>query len=482
MAIKTILYRGSLKSCNYNCSYCPFSKHKSSRGELAKDQEQLQRFINSLREQAPRLGTEALMIVPYGEILIHPYYWEGLARISSMETIEAVGAQTNLSFSMAKCLKKYAAAGGHREKLRLWATFHPEMTSLSQFIRQCKKLIKEGISFSVGAVGIPENLDLLRQLRECLPEEIYLWINRMDGVKRPYTADEQAAFQSIDPFFAQELGRRQADKSQCLNRLFVEGDGKLRLCNIGHSLKENWYNCNGSLPSPECGRAACTCYLAYGGRADYDHSGRFGPYPLFRIPWKPKAFFFDIDGTLVFDRSDRVDPAVISWLKAVKEHGPLFLATSLPYKEAARRCRDILHLFDGGIFAGGAHILLKRKGKRIQKEVFYTLDASFLPVLDQKQAEYGYRLRVYQSDGSVYKITLEKPSSRAWREPETASLKHLLPISTFRCFTEKNCFQIVSSTADKGSSMRKLCEWLSISTRDCAAALTGFPESLPWNR
>ena len=39
-----ILYRGSLKSCNYRCNYCPFSKHPRSERELLRDREQWFRF------------------------------------------------------------------------------------------------------------------------------------------------------------------------------------------------------------------------------------------------------------------------------------------------------------------------------------------------------------------------------------------------------------------------------------------------------
>ena len=62
-----ILYRGSLKSCNYYCSYCPFSKRKISQKELEKDKEQWDAFVMSLTEKGGALGVRALMVVPYGE-------------------------------------------------------------------------------------------------------------------------------------------------------------------------------------------------------------------------------------------------------------------------------------------------------------------------------------------------------------------------------------------------------------------------------
>ena len=74
------------------------------------------------------------MVVPYGEALIHSWYWEGFSNLTGTEFIEAVGAQTNLSFSIETSLRIYREAGGQTDKLRLWATFHPEMISVEEFI------------------------------------------------------------------------------------------------------------------------------------------------------------------------------------------------------------------------------------------------------------------------------------------------------------------------------------------------------------
>ena len=79
-----VLYRGSLKSCNYRCSYCPFSKKPLSEKELEKDREQWNTFTGTFRANSRRLGTGALMVVPYGEALIHSWYWEGMAHILSL--------------------------------------------------------------------------------------------------------------------------------------------------------------------------------------------------------------------------------------------------------------------------------------------------------------------------------------------------------------------------------------------------------------
>ena len=232
MTGNTLIYRGSLKSCNYRCSYCPFSKRRTSARELEQDRAQWFSFLQSFPGQAAASGIRALLIAPYGEALIHPWYWEGLAHISACQNIDAVGAQTNLSFPLESSLSRFTEHGGIQKKLRLWATFHPEMTTAEAFANQCRRLFAAGISLCAGAVGVPKHKNLIQTLRRILPAEIYLWINKMDGLKRPYTEEEIRLFQSIDPYFDRELRHVPADERLCFNRLFVEADGKVRRCNI----------------------------------------------------------------------------------------------------------------------------------------------------------------------------------------------------------------------------------------------------------
>ncbi|MEY8337762.1 STM4011 family radical SAM protein [Lachnospiraceae bacterium 62-35] len=544
-----ILYRGSLKSCNYHCSYCPFSKHPISNRELQKDREQWFRFVPSLIDNASSLGIHSLMVVPYGEALIHSWYWEGLAHITASSSIKAAGIQTNLSFSVEAALAFFAQEQGNIHKLRLWATFHPEMTSVSDFVHKCTSLKEAGISLCTGAVGVPEQLEPIRRLRKELPADIYLWINAMDGMKRPYTEEEREAFLDIDPYFLRELAPVPAEIRQCAGRLFVEGDGKMHTCNISPILESNWYHLcqSGKLfPSPQCRRKACTCYLAYGGRRDFMNYILFGPYPLFRIPQRPKAVFLDIDGTLIpentsfskaktpFSSPDKschtIPPLTEAGLNALfREHTLLFFATSLPYTEAIKRCASVRHLFCGGIFAGGAHLVLEEKdivrrnapfpgfsscgephkrhnslpteygdnsssfppgqsappsegsyhiGKSreisyIIKEYFYPLDASCLPVLESLKRKLHFRILTYCHEDILFKITLVRPSSRPWNPKEAEHVFTLLSDTyriALRWFIEGRCLQIVSVHANKANGVRELCRWLHLSPSQTAAA------------
>lgn len=477
---KTIVYRGSLKSCNYRCSYCPFSKHAMTQKELDADKRQWLRFTENLAQRAASLQIGALLVAPYGEALIHPWYWDGLAALSALPYMKAVGAQTNLSFPADESLTRFRWAKGSVRKLRLWATFHPEMASVQAFAEKCIFLHRSGVSVCAGAVGAPEHLPLIQKLRALLPREIYLWINRMDNRRAPYAKNEIDAFLEIDPYFVRELAYPPSDPGKCAGRLFVEGDGRLRACCIAPASPENWYGpCNAD-DAPKCSRKICSCYLAYGGQDDFMNRILFGDFPLFRIPRRPKAAFLDIQGTLLFDGSSEIPRRTELELTALaRDNIPLFFATTLPYEDAARRCAKIWHLFDGGVFAGGAHLVWENPSEK--KEEFLTFSEEILPSLHFLQRKWQFRILIYRDKKArpkenVYKITLLRPKQKPWLSREADALWAALPKQLrrpLRHFTEDSCLQIVSRDADKGSGVRTFCKWLGISPGEAAAAGDG---------
>ncbi|MEU8270103.1 hypothetical protein AB0B89_23465, partial [Sphaerisporangium sp. NPDC049002] len=51
----SILYRGPLASCDYDCPYCPFAKRRDSPARLREDRAALERFTGwSRRARPPR--------------------------------------------------------------------------------------------------------------------------------------------------------------------------------------------------------------------------------------------------------------------------------------------------------------------------------------------------------------------------------------------------------------------------------------------
>ena len=292
MGKRTVVYRGSLKSCNYSCSYCPFAKHRAAAYELERDRQGFERFCRSIEARVQSFLLGAVFVTPYGEASGHRWYWEGLSRLAGLPGMDRVGMQTNLSFSVEECLEIFdsMSAGSDfglqkRRKLCIWATFHPEMTTVDEFVSRCHSLLRNQVRVCAGAVGAPGNLPQIRELREKLSPSVYLWINKMDGRKRNYTPDEAEAFLRIDPHFEYERMNPAADAQMCGDRCFVEADGKVRTCNISRPGSINWYDAGeDEIFRPECGRRRCSCYLAYGGRADFAIKDIFGGYPIFRIP------------------------------------------------------------------------------------------------------------------------------------------------------------------------------------------------------
>ena len=108
----------------------------------------------------------------------------------------------------------------------------------------------------------------------------------MDGLKRKYTEDEKKTFLKIDPLFKYELNYRKSNVNMCTNRYFVESNGNYKICNISKSVLGNIYDENDSFINTDnriCKNKICSCFLAYGGRKDFDGEEFFIDYPIFRI-------------------------------------------------------------------------------------------------------------------------------------------------------------------------------------------------------
>src|SRR5262245_63951344 len=91
----SILYRGPLSSCNYDCHYCPFAKRRESAAELAVDREALARFCNWVRNRTE--DQLAVFFTPWGEALVRHWYRDAIATLSYMPNVRKVAVQTNLS-------------------------------------------------------------------------------------------------------------------------------------------------------------------------------------------------------------------------------------------------------------------------------------------------------------------------------------------------------------------------------------------------
>ncbi len=253
-----VLYRGPLASCNYGCEYCPFAKRKDSRDQLAADRTSWRRFLDwAVASTDVSLG---VLVTPWGEAMIRRWYQDGLAELSHLPHVTRCAAQTNLSGS----LDWISAANASR--LALWCTYHPEWTTLEDFLAQTGKLADAGVQFSVGVVGQREYADAARALRAALPAETYLWINAVKALA--YEPAEIAAWEAIDPLFRVNLERWPSLGKACgagERAITVDGDGTMRRCHfiaqpIGNLYASDW---RAALKPRACSNVDCHCHIGY---------------------------------------------------------------------------------------------------------------------------------------------------------------------------------------------------------------------------
>ncbi len=258
-----INWRGPLSSCNYDCDYCPFAKHLSSREEFALDEQQLRRFVEWCR--GPEASTRRLSILftPWGEALIRPHYAAALVELSRLPQVVAVAIQTNLSSRLD------ALAAAERESLGLWTTFHPSQTSLDRFVERCTELDALGLRYSVGVVGLREHFDLIDTLRARLRSDVYLWINAYKSAGPGYyQAGERERLAAVDPLFELNAIRHPTLGQRCAagrSALFVRGDGSVSRCHFVEGELGNLYTHTLAqlLGDEPCPQTSCGCFMGY---------------------------------------------------------------------------------------------------------------------------------------------------------------------------------------------------------------------------
>jgi len=277
----SILYRGILSSCNYDCPYCPFAKQLDSPAELRTDREQLLRFCAWI--QAHVSHEFAVFFTPWGEALVRKWYRDAIVELSWLPHVTKVAVQTNLS-----CRLDWLA-DANVEKVGLWCTYHPNQTDADAFLAQCAHLDRLNASYSVGCVGLREHQADIERLKRRLPDDVYLWINAYKSQPDYYDRALFDAFERIDRLFPMNakshasLGRA----CQCGSRVFtVDGQGNMRRCHFVKDVIGNLYNANFELflGNNPCPNAICGCHIGY---VHLDHLQlyrEFGGGVLERIP------------------------------------------------------------------------------------------------------------------------------------------------------------------------------------------------------
>ncbi|MGW0432728.1 STM4011 family radical SAM protein [Micromonospora sp. NPDC003197] len=255
----SILYRGPLASCNYDCAYCPFAKRRDSPAQLRADRTALARFVDWVVRN-PDGDRLSVLFTPWGEGLTRSWYRDTLVRISRLDHVERVAIQTNLA-----CRLDWLAEADRRS-VALWATYHPDQVSRSTFLRKCATLHEAGVRFSVGVVGLPGHLDEARALRAALPEEVYLWVNAAEG--HHYSGAEEVDWTAIDPLFGYSVRPHLSGGQDCRTGdtvISVQGDGDVRRCHFVAEPLGNLYDGSyrAALGPRPCPLPVCDCHIGY---------------------------------------------------------------------------------------------------------------------------------------------------------------------------------------------------------------------------
>jgi MoaA/NifB/PqqE/SkfB family radical SAM enzyme len=277
----SILYRGPLSSCNYDCPYCPFAKRLESAEELARDRACLERFVDWAAGHAEY--TLSILFTPWGEALIRRWYQEALVRLSHLAHVPRVAIQTNLSGPLDWVDR------ADRDALALWTTYHPGEVARARFVERCRELAGRGVRFSVGVVGLKEHATEVEALRQELPGHVYLWVNAYKDRPDYYGDEDVRRFTAVDPLFPVNTVRHPSRGRPCRAGeavISVDGDGTVRRCHfvrepIGNLYAPGFPDC---LRPRACPNATCGCHIGYVHMPELGLYETFGAGVLERIP------------------------------------------------------------------------------------------------------------------------------------------------------------------------------------------------------
>ncbi|MGI8334269.1 STM4011 family radical SAM protein [Actinomadura scrupuli] len=253
----TILYRGPLASCDYDCPYCPFAKRRDSRAQLLADRAALERFTAWVAAQTHGVS---VLFTPWGEGLVRSWYRRALVELSLLPHVGRVAIQTNLGHRVEW------TAEADLSRLALWATYHPGQVPYERFLARCRDLSARGVRHSVGVVGLPGHLDHALRLRDDLPASTYLWVNAAEG--HSYTDEEAARWTGLDPLFGYSRRPHASRDLPCRTGetvISVDGDGTVRRCHFVPAVLGNLYDGSfrAELRPRGCPLGTCDCHIGY---------------------------------------------------------------------------------------------------------------------------------------------------------------------------------------------------------------------------
>jgi hypothetical protein len=227
---------------------------------MATDKQQVERFVQFVQQQKDI--EFKLFFTPWGEGLIRKHYQQALVGLSNMSSVQKVAIQTNLSCTLGWLQK------ANKEKVALWATYHPGQVSRQAFLNKCQQLDSMGVMYSVGIVGFKETIEEIELMRTLLPSERYLWVNALKKQADYYNDAERDRLIAIDPYVPYNMVYHESKGKACRTGhtvISVDGDGNIYRC---HFIKEKLGNIyedalNTILKPRLCTNATCGCHIGY---------------------------------------------------------------------------------------------------------------------------------------------------------------------------------------------------------------------------
>lgn len=280
----TLYYRNYIKSCNYNCVYCPFQKIKISKAKIKKDKKYLNKFVEYIKNSCESFN---IFLAPKGEILNFDYYQEAISELSHVSNIGEVVVQSNLSGDL-EWLENV-----NRDKLILWTTYHPTEVDISDYLSQINSLIEYNIRFTVGIVGVKGNFTKIEEMNNSLDRfgenRPYLWINAYKDRRNYYTGKDVEFLNKIDRLFELNLKDYKSKNLKCKTGeivFFVEWNGSIHRCWQDKKKLGNLYNTSLDIVSSSvtCTKDICSCYIGYSNIEDLRLDKIYKESLLGRIP------------------------------------------------------------------------------------------------------------------------------------------------------------------------------------------------------
>ncbi|WP_053957194.1 STM4011 family radical SAM protein [Inediibacterium massiliense] len=410
---KHLYYRGVLSSCNYTCYYCPFAKKKASSVEIERDQKALMRFCKTI-ENILFKERISIFFTPYGEAMTHPYYTKAMIQLAKLEKVRYISIQTNLSFDVNEFLDAIERSGVKKEKIKLWGSYHPTMVRAEEFAKKANQLSLQ-IDICVGMVALSKRAQEIRELKKYLSPDIYLWLNGQAKHKIHYSLEDLSEFKEIDPFFPFEMNTRTSFET-CRSgsqSYFIEANGDILPCHMNKRPIGDFYSLEKNLKPFECHRKLCDCYLAYSNIKDIRMIRFFGNTLPVRIPQKRKykAIFFDVDGTLT-DSNGKISSSTEKVLKYLHGKVKLYFVTALPIEKVRKKCKSIWHLFQGGIFSNGTHVV----DFQLEKDEFQMIPDKTLEKIPEKILKCNKLFFDRKPSGETLRVILPKKWATLWTE------------------------------------------------------------------